>query len=777
MNAPDPELRLSRDVLAAWPGRFRHAELMVALHARAGGDELADGLLAGLAAGRKEEAVAGALLDDGEFDLVELMIAEAPAIGARVRAQLVEDLESGRAARSGELTSTLASLYEQAAAASLRIDVDVAELEGSARRSWPSVARLLAREERALAERIAERSAALHAQVQASSLDPREREMVESLIKGGRLTVAEQALDDSEPLLSIPEMHPPLPVWPWKEPAETVLSWHVDPSRSRPPEFSGRRAEEPATRRLLQATAGLADGGQAAAREFAASLDVFLHGGEEQVPVVHSIDGGHLTTVSLFVTQPLARFHGTTTVELFIAGPHSRSVSELPGVDHFLAVGPDLEPATGFRGAAALLSTRDIIRLAGMANGRRAVALARIAGPQWPLAALGSGTAAALRDLLSGDDTERWQTLCWLVDLTGLGSSRTAESLLYHAGGDPPSTYALLGHLLDSAGAADQHLNEWPMLKRPPAAIESAVLRGCDSTAALAAFWAAMASAPPGTALTLDALVLTAVLSVDEVDWEPAITAGFAQLRRQWFVEPGGEDTVTLRPLGVIMSLRRLTERRLADLARELADEDAREPESDLWAAYRHALSPDWPERVRVAVGGGVPAPAAVLDADVLVAAAARGATDLTEVVAELVGAAGARFPNARIEHEIQAGVQVAVERRTLLTIVYELLENALEATGRAGMIAVSARATQDEVVLDIRDSGPGIAAEIVRLGSVFRPGISTRGERRGAGLNIARRVAAEVDGDLEVTSRRDGHPIYAGAHMSVAFPRAVSRS
>jgi len=315
MTDADAAPRLPEERLRDWPGRFRHAELMVHLHGSRSVDNLADSLLAGLAAGRDEDGALLELMESGEFDVAELVLVEAPAVSPRLRARLSEELESRRAARASQLISTVRNLVEQAAAAGIPFDDDTADLEAHARQSWPAVDEILTGRRRELLECIAERGEKLKSRTEDSPLGTRVRVAVKSLIEAGRLTVAERTLREAEPGLTIPEIQPPLLPWRWTESAGEVLSWHIDPSRACPPEFSAWRAVDEASQQLLYSTDGLGGGGQEAARIFAAALEAFL-GGDREPPIVHAIEGGHLTTITLFRDAPLAQFHPTPSVDL-----------------------------------------------------------------------------------------------------------------------------------------------------------------------------------------------------------------------------------------------------------------------------------------------------------------------------------------------------------------------------------------------------------------------------------------------------------------------------
>jgi signal transduction histidine kinase len=64
-----------------------------------------------------------------------------------------------------------------------------------------------------------------------------------------------------------------------------------------------------------------------------------------------------------------------------------------------------------------------------------------------------------------------------------------------------------------------------------------------------------------------------------------------------------------------------------------------------------------------------------------------------------------------------------------------------------------SARSEGDSVLVQIRDDGPGIAADL--LPKLFEPFYSTKAAGRGTGLglSISRRVVADHGGTIEVSS------------------------
>jgi signal transduction histidine kinase len=75
------------------------------------------------------------------------------------------------------------------------------------------------------------------------------------------------------------------------------------------------------------------------------------------------------------------------------------------------------------------------------------------------------------------------------------------------------------------------------------------------------------------------------------------------------------------------------------------------------------------------------------------------------------------------------------------------LIDNAIEALGKHGTITLRTRRDRDGVLVDVADTGPGIAPEIRKR--VFEPFFTTRevGQGTGLGLDTARRIVEERHG------------------------------
>ena len=112
-----------------------------------------------------------------------------------------------------------------------------------------------------------------------------------------------------------------------------------------------------------------------------------------------------------------------------------------------------------------------------------------------------------------------------------------------------------------------------------------------------------------------------------------------------------------------------------------------------------------------------------------------------------------------------------ARERTDLVTVVGNLVDNAIEACVLGGRIALSIRDDLEPgmVVVRVDDDGPGIPPE--RRAAIFEPDVSGKAPapgkaRRGIGLTIVQRVAARLGGGVLVEESPAG-----GARFVVRLP------
>ena len=108
------------------------------------------------------------------------------------------------------------------------------------------------------------------------------------------------------------------------------------------------------------------------------------------------------------------------------------------------------------------------------------------------------------------------------------------------------------------------------------------------------------------------------------------------------------------------------------------------------------------------------------------------------------------------------------VECGPLETVLTNLLRNSREAAGDAVSITLDTAVRADELVVTIRDDGPGIPKELACR--VFEPFVSTKDRGTGLGLALAVRVLGYLGGSIDLIN-----PGQAGACFEVRVPRLVA--
>ena len=138
--------------------------------------------------------------------------------------------------------------------------------------------------------------------------------------------------------------------------------------------------------------------------------------------------------------------------------------------------------------------------------------------------------------------------------------------------------------------------------------------------------------------------------------------------------------------------------------------------------------------------------------------------TMLDEVVRTLAPS-GSNAPSVMLENKY---VDVAVPR-ALFQVFVNLLKNALDAVeplGPRGMVRIEVMREGEEIRVDVRDNGSGIAGENLRR--VFEPFFTTKevGKGTGLGLPISARIVERCGGKISIESEGD-----AGTTVTATLP------
>jgi signal transduction histidine kinase/HAMP domain-containing protein len=107
---------------------------------------------------------------------------------------------------------------------------------------------------------------------------------------------------------------------------------------------------------------------------------------------------------------------------------------------------------------------------------------------------------------------------------------------------------------------------------------------------------------------------------------------------------------------------------------------------------------------------------------------------------------------------------EIVADARWIRRALRHLLENSARVlAGREGEIVVTVRHLERQVMLSVRDTGGGVASEL--LGRLFEPHFSTTSEGSGLGLAVVQRVATNAGGTVEARN------VEGGLEVRLLFP------
>ncbi len=91
------------------------------------------------------------------------------------------------------------------------------------------------------------------------------------------------------------------------------------------------------------------------------------------------------------------------------------------------------------------------------------------------------------------------------------------------------------------------------------------------------------------------------------------------------------------------------------------------------------------------------------------------------------------------LHHEIEENTSVFADGKMLISIIQNIVSNAIKHTGKGGTITVSAKRKDDKIIVQVKDTGIGMSKEIME--KLFTPQMKTLSETRkknkGAGIGL----------------------------------------
>jgi two-component system CheB/CheR fusion protein len=109
------------------------------------------------------------------------------------------------------------------------------------------------------------------------------------------------------------------------------------------------------------------------------------------------------------------------------------------------------------------------------------------------------------------------------------------------------------------------------------------------------------------------------------------------------------------------------------------------------------------------------------------------------------------------LHHEIEENTTVFADGKMLISIIQNIVSNAIKHTGKGGSITVSAKTKDDKIIVQVKDTGIGMSKEIIE--KLFTPQMKTLSETRkknkgaGIGLLLVKGFLEKNDGEIWVES------------------------
>ena len=127
---------------------------------------------------------------------------------------------------------------------------------------------------------------------------------------------------------------------------------------------------------------------------------------------------------------------------------------------------------------------------------------------------------------------------------------------------------------------------------------------------------------------------------------------------------------------------------------------------------------------------------------------------DLRELADRVVELHEGMAREREVDLRIEGRAPLRCDPRKIEQILINLLQNALEVAPARSTIELAIAIASDDAMIAVRDAGPGLTPEL--RDRVFEAGVTGSAEGSGLGLTIARSIARQHGGELELRNRAD---------------------
>ncbi|MBU1238903.1 sensor histidine kinase, partial [Myxococcota bacterium] len=118
---------------------------------------------------------------------------------------------------------------------------------------------------------------------------------------------------------------------------------------------------------------------------------------------------------------------------------------------------------------------------------------------------------------------------------------------------------------------------------------------------------------------------------------------------------------------------------------------------------------------------------------------------------------------------------ELLMDEDLMRQVVLNLVRNATEAMPEGGAISIGSRVKDDEVLLFVRDSGPGIADDVRER--IFEAFYTTKNHGTGLGMALCYQIIQDHHGRVEITNVEPTAHEPGGAMVTVVLPIGTEES
>lgn len=145
----------------------------------------------------------------------------------------------------------------------------------------------------------------------------------------------------------------------------------------------------------------------------------------------------------------------------------------------------------------------------------------------------------------------------------------------------------------------------------------------------------------------------------------------------------------------------------------------------------------------------------------------AQRSVELRELIDHVVVLHEALASERRVELLASGHAAAFCDPRKVEQIVINLVQNALHVAPSGSRVELELECVAERARLCVRDEGPGMPPDLRER--AFEPGVTTKPAGSGLGLTVARALARQHGGELELGPRDDGR---TGCEATLALPR-----